>query len=891
MFEDLGGLEPRAQLCVGVGISREEVKNQILQQGIPLVANAITTLQDLCAAVLEKKTGFPISERILGNTAREEILRVLVSNRHIGEHLHQLKELRRQKNFFRKLDRALQNGRLAYAHADEEAVFDQRLTESFGENILRQEVRGLARAYEAWIQATGHWDMPRLLQEAIEVLREGDAETLPLIRHLSCRKPEGLEKFFWETLAQVTQVESLDLAVDLAVGESTFPMPAWDWQRSHSLDDSAEHLADQLLIDHAWKRAAVLIPDDPNVRRSLLRALEGRGIPLVDPRDPTRLKWDEAAKLALLPLELVGRDFSRNEVLRWITQWPRLKPPLAPRSQWIKEIHRKGVRMGLASYSGEKLSELNHELVAVFEILNGKKTCREVGMAHVKILRELAQGFEEWIGFFESFWESFADDLSRVGSVSKKAPARFWLERAQDRLALASPPAPRFRPEHGVALYRLQNASLKSYEKLWIFGAPGDWLEKAQEGDLWFSVRDRDLLSGEFDLHSTRARCEQRRRNLWGWFSRTQNVSFFDSAYDPDGKEREPLNSFLKDLGVLELQATEVGTHPRFAQSYNPFRGLPPQEVRLAARGTEFTATALDHASQCGLFSLVVDRWRVFEQEETDIVLWPQVRGSLLHDCVSRLLKTRVFSEGSVEFTKTAQDTVEEVWAEHPPEGLLKSIRIVKVIKKQLAQILETFMKKEKEFWDRAQTQTRAIDDMTLELEVGGVKITGRPDRIEETREALLISDFKTSSALPHGADMLDLSYRLQLPFYALAAQKALHKPVLGIQFVELTKQGSRTKGVFFPEVSGKQAGAWVNLRANSRSLMGEEPHGSCEDVWARFAAHIGAEVEKMKSGIYYAAPKMRKDCDRCRVSDCCGFRRLTAAPEEDEGGGGEQFI
>ena len=888
MFEDLGGLEPLAQLCVGTGISREEVKNQILLEGIPLVSNAITTLPDLCAGIVERNTGHPVGERILGATAREEILRTLVANRHIGEHLHEVKELRRQKNFFRKLDRALQNGRLAFSHEEEEAVFDQRLTEHFGENPLRVEVRGLAKAYEAWIGATGHWDLPRLLRDSIQALEDGVVGVPTLLRLLSARTPEGLEKTFWETLAQVTQLEVLDLGCAEVLGV----FPQMQWQRWHSLDDSAEGLADELLVDRAWANAAVLIPDDPKVRRSLLRALEGRGIPLLDPRDPTRLKWDEAAKQALLPLELMGRDFARNEVLRWVTQWPRPEAAQTPRFQWIKEIHQKGIRSGLNAYSGEKLAELRGELSGIFEILNGKKTCREMGAAHVKILREMAQGFEEWVSFFESFWETFADDLSRVGSVSKKAPPRFWLERAQDRLSQANPPAPHFKPAQGVALYRLQNASLIHYEKLWIFGAPADWLERAQEGDLWFSVRDRELLAPEFGLHSTRSRCDQRRNILWGWLTRAKAVSFFDAAYDPDGKEREPLQSLMRELGVAELEFSDKGTHPRFAQSYNPFRSLPPQEVSLPARGLEFTATALDHASQCGLLSLVVDRWRVFEQEEADIVLWPQVRGSLLHECVGRLLKSRIFSDGSdagVQFGKAALDTVEEVWAEHPPQGLMKSTRIVNVIKKQLAQILEVFMKREKEFWDRAQTKTVAIDDMTLELHIGDVTIKGRPDRIEENAEALLISDFKTSSALPHGSDMLNLSYRLQLPFYALAAQKTLHKPVMGIQFVELTKQGTRTKGVFFPEVSGKQEGAWVNLRANSRSLMGEEAEESYDEVWRRFEAHLASEVEKMKTGQYSAAPKMRKDCDRCRVSDCCGFRRLTSAPEEEEGGGGSE--
>ena len=143
---------------------------------------------------------------------------------------------------------------------------------------------------------------------------------------------------------------------------------SWSWQLWHTLDDAAEELAARLAQNEAqrdYKQCAVLMPDVPTVRRTLTRALKARGVPLADPRDPTRVKWDEALKRAVLPLQVVARSFDRPDVVSYLGAFHR-GPQL---SSWIAEIHSRGIRRGVESYQGGRLAVASDLLRALGQAL------------------------------------------------------------------------------------------------------------------------------------------------------------------------------------------------------------------------------------------------------------------------------------------------------------------------------------------------------------------------------------------------------------------------------------------------------------------------------------------------------------------------------------------
>jgi hypothetical protein len=829
--------------------------------------------------------------------------------------------LKRQSSFWRRLDYAVQSGRLSFLHWEEAQVLSGRLEEKQGPNPLRNEVEMLAQAYETWMETARFWDPVSVLRQAISVLSqatgsgaEADAASRLLrelpneIYYFSTQEPESLEREFFESLARVKTVH-FGRALEHACwakgesGDSRVPVPGkWEgkWERWHTLDDAADSLA-EALADVARGGASldehvILIGDHPAARRSLKRALDRQGVALADPRDPTRTRWDEGLKWALLPLQLVGLRFERETVISWIRSSCSSSAATATNNQnskdallrksWIKEIQERGIRLGLESYSGGGLGFLHERLTKLQEKLGGKKSARELAIAHLSELRYRIESnpeqFSEQSGlaaFFEKLWKDLITDLERVGSGERRAAPLYWLERLQSRLSEAPAPVERLKPEGGVDIFRFHQAPVKTYRKVWFFGLPSNWLSGETPGDYWFSGRDRDVLAAEFAVRSGQVLRQERVQSLQAWTMEAEEAHVLDALYEPGGKERETIAQIIRQIEAFGRfkfpeEAEEKGSHSRWLRSYGALRPTPPQSAHLRLRGNPvLSATLLDSYSRCSFQALAYHRWKLRDLREPDSELWPDIRGNILHEAVRVLVQSRD-SEGN--FTKTPDEALELAWAAKRPRGLLKGARIESYVKYRLKQVLIAFCEKERDYVKRAGTRVLALENVNFELPFEGFTVVGEPDRIDEHPDGLFIMDYKTSSTAPNGTEMLENGYRLQLPFYSIAARKRFGKEVLGFQFVQLDKKGTRSAGVFFKSHNGKDPGKLTATTGNSKSLL-SLPR---DDVWARFEGYIQELGSRYIAGSFQAMPRLsprKKECDVCRVSDFCGFRRLAA--------------
>jgi RecB family exonuclease len=907
LARDLGGLSPRAWACVGAGFAREDLKAGLLARGIAFSGEAVLAPQELALRIL--RAGGVSAEGTLGGPARQEILRALLADPRIGRHLAELRRLRRQTSFFRRLDRAIQAGRAAFAHAEEGEAQHERLAQAGTRSPVREEVRALARVFDAWLEDRGLWDPPRLLGEAARRLRErGWPEGLrrpERIDWFRAELPEGREQAFWDAVGERVEVRAIGplkgapfLFVShtrhssegagndaCATQKGTEPLlgPFWGWERWHTLDDAAEALAESFarLGPAKWGEQAVLIPDTPSVRRTLARTLASRGIPLADPRDPTRLRWEEGIKWALAPLEAVAGGYERDAVLGWLRQ--HLFHPELPR--WTREIAERGIRQGLGAYAGGKLSAVHSRLGELEAALGGKRGADEFAAAHLGLLRAEAGEREElqWIApFLEGEWAALAADLARAGFGGRKAPALYWLERLRLRLEEASPPVERHRPAAGVRIYRLSQAPLVEYRRLWLFGLPPDWLAGEGTGDYWYSAREREQLAAEFAVRSGMREREERIAVLDAWLSGAREALVLDAAYDWDGRERESLAPVLADLGLAaaDHRPSEPGAHPRWVASHGSSRAAPPREIVLPRHPrAEIQASEVEAYSRCSFLALASKRWRLEDAREAQTELWPDVQGNILHAAV-RILLESLQPDGA--FARTAREALEEAWALVRPRGLLRGRRLEEYAKRKCVAILEAFVEKESAYRRQSGARVRSLEGPDLRLEYGDFAVVGVPDRIDETDDGLFIQDYKTSASLPYGSDMLERGYRLQLPFYAIAAERQLGRPAIGVQFIHLGRKGDRNKGLLFSRFNGKDAGKLTNLRANNKSLVSVDP----SEAWARIGEQLKARAEGYACGRFEVRPVMPKDCERCHAQDLCGQRRtgLAAAGGTGEG-------
>jgi hypothetical protein len=886
------GLRPIIWICVGNGFVREDVKAFLLQSGQGFVGDAVTNLQGLCTRVVEaglrETTAIEASHTkttVLGPASRQEVLRMLLAEPRISGQLPELKRLRRQNTFFRKLDRTLQSARLSFAHADEESVYSERLQQRVGPSLIRDEVRALSQAFEAWLKGMHLWDLPLLIQSATEILREARPKTLHLpkeILHYTAQTLESREQEFWAALEQYVRVTRVGL-----LGESVINNEALSCEKWHTLDDAAESLAERLVNDRDASHT-ILIPDFSAVRRSLMQSLESRGLPLADPRDPTRLRWDEGLKWAMLPLKVVARGFERDSVISWLRTHAMQKEF----SDWVREIHARGIRERLTSYSGGMLSGVHSRLSELEQRFGGRRTCNELGDAHTAYLRTALGGREDalhWVlPFFEQVWKEFCQDMSYVGQAPLRAPSLYWLERFETRLLETPAPVERMKADKGIRIYRLNQAPLESVEKLWIFGMQANWLSGEGVGDYWFSEREREVLSSEFSVRSAIQVYQERLCILKSWLVRAKKVTFLDAHYDWDGRERDTLLPVFSELlsgGLPEMQ--EMGSHPRWIKSYSALRPVPPQSIKLsplAAWGiSEIKATELDDYSRCGFLAMGGKRWRLEDTKEADVDLWPESQGILLHAAAKILLESRDEQGG---FKKTSSQALKEAWALKRPKGMLRGKRLEHYAKKRLEEVLEAFCEKEREYVLRSGAKVLSLEGPSLRMEFPEYCIVGVPDRIDEHNDGVFVIDFKTSSVLPKGNEILEQGYRLQLPFYALATQKEFGKQAIGVQFIELNKRASRSKGIFFKPWNGKEPGKLTNVTSRNQSLLDMDP----AETWLRIEQALIAHATGFFSGEFEARPKKPEECRNCRFDDLCGKRRVGQSDQDGgtEGGGVE---
>jgi len=843
-------------IILGSGYTSEEIKELLLAKSPVLSGQVLARISQLAAQILQ------VDDRsVVKRSSRIEILKSLLNVRAVTEKCPELIRLKRQKNFFHNLDKALQDSRWVFAHEEERNAVHARLDEKLGVRALRHEIKLLVIFYESMLIQQKCFDDVLLVKQAIEKIASGNVRRPPSWPEswlwLSDREPLPLERAFLDALP--TPWKNFEKA----------PLTAHSVQASiglwHTLDDAAETLMDDLLnSDPEGKLShAILISDNAQARLSLSSSMTRRGLEESDPRDPNYWKHQEDLWKALLPLELMISRFERKKVAEWIlaTQGKSEASKI-----WIQEMAERGIRHGLQSYQSGKLSDLSKRLKLIHDQWSGKKTLEDVKKTHLESLMGMkidAYSFQAIHTIYDQM-----ELETKLGLFPRpQAPLRIWYERIRDRIQDLTSKVPPLRSTSKIRVMRFHQSTLAQFDHVWILGVSPSDITVKSVGDYGFNGREREVLAQEWDVESVRKKSEARVAVFKDWLSRAKkSVHFYASELSWNGKERESLELLFPLLWEDASQYPEItqhGAHARWAQSYGSKQAEVPAEYKLdplLERTAQISASALDRMSRCFFMYVGRDRWKLDDERSPEVDLWPEVRGQILHDAVGFVLRDRL----------SPTQAVQQAWDKTKLKGLVMSGHNKVAQMKRLSFIVEKFAQKEKEYQERAMTKIQSLDQDELVLQVGEVSIQGRPDRVDEHPDGLFVMDFKTSSALPNGHQMVDEGYRLQLPFYALALSAKYQKPLLGAQYIELTRTGTRTKGIFFDRYNGKTPGKLTNTRAKN-SLFDQ----ALTDVWSQSMSQIEVHVKQLREGRFTVAPKDEAECDRCSYIDLCAKRRL----------------
>ncbi|NDD93389.1 hypothetical protein EBZ37_15070, partial [bacterium] len=348
---------------------------------------------------------------------RQEFLRLVFSNRHFLAQVPQLKRLKRQDGFYRRLDQAVQTCREIVGHEEEREFLEGRLQQLFLGNLsVRNEVLAVSRALESWMDSEQIADSARVFRLALDVLEDchlGGSVPVALagrrvIYRYQVQEPQSLESLFFSRLSTFIPIQDAgDLSLP-APHSSESQAASWRWRRSHTLHDSVELLMSELR-NRDWSRQVILIPDtSPDVRMVLRRSLRDAGIPELDPRDPQEMRLNEQFKRLFLPLECVSSHWDPGKTISLLSVLLPLDEDRAKLLLVQRQLLSMGQRPGLDSILRIAKSSLPSQVVSTLEMIGlsfqGRLDFRTLRDRHQQICSSmLSDG--KLVSWVDKFWK------------------------------------------------------------------------------------------------------------------------------------------------------------------------------------------------------------------------------------------------------------------------------------------------------------------------------------------------------------------------------------------------------------------------------------------------------------------------------------------------------
>ena len=867
LISEISGIKPRAYLILGPGWVREDFKSLCFTKGKSITQESVQNLSQMSSRFVPESKG-----KVLDRSARVELLRQSFKDANLREALPTLFTHRFRPKFYNSLDRALQKGRMFFAHLEEGKVLEARLTERLGYEARREEFFLLNRFWEKLLEARNFFDEARVLEQAEIAIRTGEASfaVKKLYRAEHFMDPPRVQ-FLWQAIAEKVQVEVIS-SKQLRKKPEPYEI---DRKLAHSLEDTVQFLFDEILTEGNLDSHSVVIEDRPEIRRSVKRVAFERGIALLDSRDPTLLMTSEEIKTATLPLEIVARNYPGQLVLPWLaTRFPDA-------GSYRKKIIEYGNASGIESYKG--VPEVYSALTALKDLYPGRITLPKLQEAIFKNIEDAK--LPSWVSqTFERIFQTWAGSLDQLGRLTAKRPLRIFLDELRDKIKSTPPVLGPERNEAGLRLYRVDQAvSLELPEledvKIHFLGLTSTFFEPRETSTEWFSVRDIEILASEFGIPGRQVLGDQAKASFCTWASQASaHATVWEYAYDEGGSETESLELSLQSIPEIILGTeTKFTVHPKVMPSLGAklTEAVPFEKIEM--NRTDFPMSFLNSLGNCAFTAYAQHLLKLYDERDADFDLSGDSFGNLVHAAVETLVATKL--------RVTPLQAFDEAWLKTAKPAWIRSERLFKAIRTKTLSILEHFIESEKLY--REQSHAELIgQEIPIVLKRGGFTFQGRMDRVDQHADGLVLMDYKTGSVLPSGTVTREKGKGLQLPAYALALKDERNQEVVGAQYIQLLpKKTQRNSGFLFARWNkGKKADVvefpLSTATARSGSLIPAEP----EEVWKHLDQKIGSLLEQAKHGNFEAKPADPKDCASCRYQLICGNLRVsTEVVEADD--------
>ncbi|MBM4177600.1 ATP-dependent helicase, partial [Candidatus Gribaldobacteria bacterium] len=339
----------------------------------------------------------------------------------------------------------------------------------------------------------------------------------------------------------------------------------------------------------------------------------------------------------------------------------------------------------------------------------------------------------------------------------------------------------------------------------------------------------------EGDVH-----LQEERRLCYVAMTRAKNGLFFTSGLNYGGKQKKKLSRFLIEMGFNQEASSKKLAKDEIQEESKETEAIILEENNFFLPD-KFSFSQLSEFEQCPLKYKYKYVYKLFPKGKAVFSF-----GTTIHNTLQKFLKLKnekiialdLFgNEEQENKNKVSLTDLMEIYEKSWIDDWYESKKQKQDYYKSGKVILKNFYEKSQ----KNPPQVLAFDDGSLALEVPfaldieGYNLRGRIDRIDKTKNGVVIIDYKTGKA----KEKLEKSDKEQLLLYQIAIKEAYGLEVAELKYHYLEQD---------KEVS----------------FLGKEQE------MTEFKAKIVDEIEQIRQGKFSATPGF--NCQFCDFNDICNF-------------------
>jgi ATP-dependent helicase/DNAse subunit B len=268
-----------------------------------------------------------------------------------------------------------------------------------------------------------------------------------------------------------------------------------------------------------------------------------------------------------------------------------------------------------------------------------------------------------------------------------------------------------------------------------------------------------------------------------------------------------------------------------------------------------FTASLLENYALCPFKFLLEQVWRPYERPQAGDGLAPGLRGVLYHACLRKFIQKhlgrRLTDDAFPRLENELAADFDELLQEYAAKGLFTQTwltgRECSDMKKELAGWLAAEINYQEfsgDFYPSLLEWKFDQQPLTLPVQAGEAKISGRIDRVDTDGAAYFVTDYKLGN-FPKRGDVED-GLDLQIPIYLLAAERFLG-PTLGGGYFSV---GNAGRGGGFWTKAAKEKLPFAEINARQKTMGDDWP-----EYRRMFVARLTVIIDNIGAGNFPPLP------------------------------------